>query len=470
MHGERAANNGGPERISRRAFVAAGAAGFGGLSLPNLLRAEQAAGIAGSNRSVIFVHLDGGAPQLDTFDPKPDAPEEIRGEFRSVATRLPGVHVSEHLPLLADRADRLAIVRSLVGSDGRHDAFQCQSGWPAKDLASSGGRPVLGCVVGKLQGKPGDAAPPFVDLMQGRALVRNSARPGFLGPSHAPFRPDVSALFDRPLEDKMKDELARLGGEHSIRLTLSEGLTLDRIQDRTTLLAGLDRVRRDIDASGMMDAADRFTQQAVGILTSGRLAEALDLQAVDPDTLARYTTTEPDDVFVHPTSEGPQSVRKFLLALRLVQAGVRCVSLSFGDFDTHSNNFPRLRRALPILDRGLSALLDDLERLGLLDDVTVVVWGEFGRTPRVDAKTGGRHHWPQVGSALLAGGGLRAGTVLGSTDRWGAEPASRPVHYQDVIATVYRNLGIDPRTTVLTDPSGRPQHLLDHGQPLAELA
>jgi hypothetical protein len=320
-----------------------------------------------------------------------------------------------------------------------------------------------------LQGKPGDVAPPFVDLMQGRALVRNSARPGFLGPSHAPFRPDVSALFDRPLEDRMKEELARLGSDHSIRLTLSEGLTLDRIQDRTTLLAGLDRVRRDIDSSGMMEAVDRFTQQAVGILTSGRLAEALDLQAVDADTLARYTMTEPDDVFVHPTSEGPQSLRKFLLALRLVQAGVRCVSLSFGDFDTHSNNFPRLRRALPILDHGLSALLDDLERLGLLDDVTVVAWGEFGRTPRVDAKTGGRHHWPQVGPALLAGGGLRGGVVLGSTDRWGGEPASRPVHYQDVIATVYRNLGIDPHATVLTDPSGRPQHLVDLGQPLAEL-
>ena len=162
-------------------------------------------------------------------------------------------------------------------------------------------------------------------------------------------------------------------------------------------------------------------------------------------------------------------VLKFLLARRLIDAGVRCVSLSISDFDTHSDNFPRLRHVLPIVDHGLSTLIADLEERGRLNDVTIVAWGEFGRTPRVDPKSGGRHHWPQVGPAILAGGGLRGGVALGETDRTASTAIARPVHYKEVFATIYHNLGIDPHRTALTDPQGRPQHLLDEGQPIREL-
>jgi hypothetical protein len=372
------------------------------------------------------------------------------------------------MPKLASIADRVAFVRSLVGSAGAHDAFQCQSGFVAKELQSLGGRPVLGSVISKLRGSTGDAAPSFVDLMQGRALVRNSARPGFLGPAFQPFRPDISQMFARELEPGMKNELARLGANHSVSLKLDGAIDVDRLSDRTTLLAQFDSFRREVDAAGMMTAMDRFTQQAVGILTSGRFADALDFSEEDPRVVERYTLREKSGVPNY-TSDAAPATQKFLLARRLVDAGVRCVSLSISDFDTHSDNFPRLRHVLPIVDHGLATLITDLEERGRLNDVTIVAWGEFGRTPRVDPKSGGRHHWPQVGPAIMAGGGLRGGVVVGETDRTASTAIARPVTYKDVFATIYHNLGIDPHRTALTDPQGRPQHLLDEGLPIREL-
>jgi hypothetical protein len=454
--------------LSRRQALTAGALTLGGLTLADLLRAEAAADVRSSEKAVIAVHLDGGPPQMDTIDPKPEAPVEERGDFKPIASRVVGLQLCELLPKVAAIADRFAFVRSLVGSAGAHDAFQCQSGFAAKDLASLGGRPALGSVVAKLRGTPKDVAPPFVDLMQGRPLVRNSARPGFLGPTYNPFRPDLSRLFARELEPGMKKELAARGGEHTVRLTLADGLTVERLHDRERLLAGFDGLRRDLDASGSMEAMDRFTQQAAAILTSGRLAEALDLSREPDRVLARYTPPADADADRFYTSEDGTSARKLLLARRLIEAGVRCVSVSFSDFDTHSKNFPRMRQLLPIVDHALHALVTDLEERGLLGDVTVVVWGEFGRTPRVN-KDGGRDHWPAVGPALLAGGGLKVGQAVGATDRHAAAVVSRPVHYQDVFATLYHNLGIDPETTTLTDPNGRPQHLLDQGKVIREL-
>jgi hypothetical protein len=451
--------------LSRRAMLQIGTTGIAGLSLVELLRAS---GSAGRVRSIINVHLDGGAPQLDTIDPKPNAPSEIRGAFSSIETTVPGLRICEHLPLLASIADRFAWIRTLVGSAGAHDAFQPQSGFEANDLKSLGGRPAIGSVISKLQGSPADPVPPFVDLMQGRPLVRNSARPGFLGPASRPFRPDLSQLFPRELEPGMKGELARLGGEHRISLSLHQDLTADRLSARRNLLHAFDGYRREIDASGMMDAMDRFDQQAVSILTSGRLKNALDLEA-DPVAARKYACDGAEESLASYTSDGPRATLKFLLARQLIEAGVRCVSLSLSDFDTHSDNFPRMRSLLPILDRGLSALVLDLEDRGLLDDVLIVVWGEFGRTPRVDPKSGGRHHWPQVGPALLAGGGLRMGQIIGVTDRDAGTAINRPVHYKDIVATMYHHVGLDPHRTSLTDPQGRPQHLLDTGHALREL-
>jgi hypothetical protein len=453
--------------ITRRHFLTAGALGLGGLTLADVLRAEAAAGRGTSGKAIINIHLDGGPSHLDTIDPKPDAPAEVRGEFKPIATKVPGLRISELLPKVAGIADKLAFVRSLVGSAGAHDAFQCQSGFPASDLSSLGGRPALGSVVAKLRGSADDPAPPFVDLMQGRPLVRNSARPGFLGPTYNPFRPDISNLFARELEPGMKKELAARGENHALRLSLIDGLTPERRNDRARLRAAFDGARRDLDAGGM-EAMDRFTQQAASILTSGRFAAAMDLSKEPAKVLERYTPPVAAAGNRFYTSEDGTAARKLLLARRLVEAGVRCVSVSFSDFDTHADNFGRMRQLLPIVDHALHALVTDLDERGLLGDVVIVAWGEFGRTPKIN-KNAGRDHWPEVSPALLAGGGLRGGRVIGATDRGGGRVVSRPVPFQDVFATLYRALGIDPSATTLLDPNGRPQHLLERGQPLREL-
>ena len=300
--------------ISRRRLFMAGALGVGGLTLADLLRAEAEAGIGSSIKSVINIHLDGGPPQLDTIDLKPEAPVEIRGEFKPIATKLPGVRICELLPKVASIADKFAFLRSLAGSAGAHDAFQCQSGFPAKDLQSLGGRPAFGAVVAKLRASTKDDAPPFVDLMQGRPLVRNSARPGFLGPTYNPFRPDLSKMFERELEPGMKGELAARGQNHTLQLKLVDGLSLDRLHDRAELLNAFDQVRRDLDASGTMDAMDRFTQQATSILTSGKFADALDLSKESAKTLARYTPALPTTPNKFYTSEDGTAAKKLLLA------------------------------------------------------------------------------------------------------------------------------------------------------------
>lgn len=453
--------------ISRRHFLTAGALGAGGFSLADLLRAEATQGIGSSNKAIINIHLDGGPPQMDTIDLKPQAPVEVRGEFKPISTRIPGLQICELMPKLAAMADRFSFIRSLVGAASRHDAFQCLSGFDAKALASLGGRPAMGCILTKLRGSANDQIPSFVDLMQGRPYVRNSARPGFLGPSFTPFRPDISKMFNRPLEDGMKKELARLGPNHSASLTLNAALDADRLHDRGRLLNGLDRIKRQLDNGGMMDALDRFHQQAASILTSGRFADALDLAKVSPQELKRYTAPMPTTARFQ-TADDHHAMRKLLLARRLVEAGVRCVSVSFSDFDTHSSNFKRMRHMLPILDIGLCALIEDLQDRGMLDDVTVIAWGEFGRTPKINSK-GGRDHWPKVGPAILTGGGMNTGQVIGSTDRTASRATSRPISYKDVFATLYHRLGIDPHQITINDPTGRPQYLLDEGQVIHEL-
>ncbi|NCF91388.1 MAG: DUF1501 domain-containing protein [Verrucomicrobiaceae bacterium] len=454
---------------SRRSFLKAGSLGLAGLTLADVLRAEQVSGGGASHKAVINIHLDGGPPQMDLIDPKPEAPSEYRSPFSSIPTAIPGFNVTELLPKVASIANELVFLRSLVGAAAKHDAFQCQSGFNEKSLAAVGGRPALGCVVNHLLGSAQDRAPTFVDLMQGRPLARNSARPGFLGPAFGSFRPDISHLFERELEAGMKVEVARLGAGHTTKLSLMRELSVGRLDDRLSLLGGLDRTRRAIDHNGHMDALDTFTQQAYRILTSGEFAAAMDLEKEDPKMLDRYTapvsSSNPGTKFY--TSEGPQAGRKLLLARRLIEAGVRCVSVSISDFDTHSNNNSRMRQLGPIVDHALHALITDLRDRGMLDSVTVLAWGEFGRTPKINPE-GGRDHWPRVAMGIMAGGGMPGGVVLGATDRYAGEATERPIHYQDVIATLYHQLGIDSATT-LTDPTGRPQFLVAQGTPIAEL-
>lgn len=454
--------------LSRRTFMQIGAAGFGSLTLADLLRAEDAQGIGSSNKSIINIHLDGGPPQMDTIDMKPNAPVEIRGPFQSIATNMPGFRVCEYMPRIATIADRFTHIRSLVGADGQHNAFQCMSGFKADSLKSVGGRPAMGSLLTKIMPSSSADVPTFVDMMQGRPLVRNSARPGFLGPSFGPFRPDMSAMFKRPLEEAMKGELAALGENHTTEMRLNESLDVRRIHDRQAMLAVVDGLRRRLDANRDLAAMDRFHDQAVDILLSGRFADAMDLDREDKSIVERYLPPASAEPFRQGTNDEPRATLKLLLARRLVEAGVRCVSVSLSDFDTHSHNFPRMKQLLPIFDHGLWALMTDLEERGLIDDVSVVVWGEFGRTPKVN-KEGGRDHWPAVSIAMLAGGGMRVGQVLGATDKHAASVLERPIHYQDVMATLYRNLGIDARKTTVIDPSGRPQYLLDRGEAIKEV-
>src|SRR4051794_1269747 len=253
--------------ISRRELLRAGALGAAGVSLADLLAAEARAGVRSSHKAVINFHPAGGPPHLDMIDLKPDAPLEVRGEFKPISTAIPGFSICELMPRLAQSAGRVAFIRSLVGSEGAHNAFQVQSGYKEKSLAAIGGRPAMGSVIAKLQGSPSDPVPPFVDLMQGRPLVRNSARPGFLGRAYGPLRPDISSMFSRTLEPGMENELKALGADHATKLTLPVGLTPARLHDRVALQSSLDQFKRAMDSTGAMESMDAFTRQAVEILT-----------------------------------------------------------------------------------------------------------------------------------------------------------------------------------------------------------
>jgi hypothetical protein len=272
----------------------------------------------------------------------------------------------------------------------------------------------------------------------------DNGSPGFLGVAQAPFQPNKGSG---------KDDM-----------TLN-GITLDRLADRKALLSNFDKFRRDIDGSGMMEGLDAFNEQAFGILTSSKLLDALDLEKEDQNVRARYGTGDPKNR----DDGGPKLMEHMLMARRLVEAGARCVTLAFSRWDHHGDNFGALRQDLPLLDQGVSALVEDLHQRGLDKDVSVIVWGEFGRTPTIN-KDAGRDHWSRVSCGLLAGGGMKTGQVIGATDRLGGEATDRPVQFGDVFATLYHNLGIDVSKVTVTDLGGRPQYLVDAGcAPMKEL-
>lgn len=434
--------------VSRRSFLTIGGLAFGGIGgfgLADLLRAEAASGTKSSHKSVINVFLAGGPPHQDMWEIKTNSPQEIRGEFSPISTSVPGIQIGECFPKIAGMMDKMAVIRSIVGCSGGHDGYQCNSGWHRGANASMGGRPSIGSVAAKLQGPTSRAVPANVALAAPTGHIQwsqyNSA--GFLGSTYEAFRPDKQGLED---------------------LTLN-GVTLDRLQDRKRLLGGLDVIRREIDANGTIRGMDSFAQAAFGVLTSSKLVDALDLSKEDPETIARYGDGKP---YMYQSDGAPTVNDHLLTARRLVEAGVRSVSLSFGRWDSHGQNFRLVRHHGPRLDQAVSALVEDLSERGMLDDVTVVVWGEFGRTPRIN-KGAGRDHWPRVSCALLAGGGMSTGQAIGATNRLGEYAAKRPVHMQQVIATIYHNLGIDPQTTTLIDPSGRPQYLVENREPVREL-
>jgi uncharacterized protein (DUF1501 family) len=437
--------------VSRRNFLKIGGLGSLGLSLPKLLALEQAAGIRNSHKAVILIYLVGGPPHQDMFDLKPNAPREVAGPHKPIGTNVPGIEICELFPKMARMMDKFALIRSLVGAQAEHDAAQCYTGRPPRGGSPPpAGWPQFGSVVSQMQGGVTPSIPPFVSLCyECTHGPYNEPGPGALGPAQAAFR-HVGATRDS--------------------LTL-QGITSDRLSDRVALLSSFDHFRREVDATGKMDAMDTFTQQAMGILTSSKLADALDLSKEDPRIVARYGT---GDVSKHIDSNGaPRVPQSFLAARRLVEAGARVVTVNYSKWDWHggagNDIFTREREDFPVFDQAITALVEDLHQRGLSKDVSVLVWGEFGRTPTINAQVG-RDHWPRVAMALLAGGGMRCGQVIGSTDRLGGEADSRPVTFPEVFSTLYHNLGIDAAAATFTDSKGRPHYLVENGaRPIAEL-
>jgi hypothetical protein len=409
--------------ISRRNFLRVGAFGAG-LTLAGVLRARAASGGGTSNKSAIMVYLPGGPPHLDMYDLKPDAPKEFRGEFKPVATNVPGVQICELFPMQARLWDKLAVVRSVVSVDEHSDSL-VMIGY-SENTNRTQHHPSLGAVVSKLRGAAAGDIPPFVSL---RGMTVGT-EPGYLGVGHRPFT---------------------LDGQGVRNLRLPGGVNGERMDDRKSLLAGFDDVRREIDATGTMRGLDSFATRAFDMVASGAVRKALDLTREEPRTRDRY-----------------KGVEQFLTARRLIEAGVGCVTLSTGSWDTHSGNFKTLRRQLPQVDRGVANLVQDLHDRGLDKDVVTVMWGEFGRTPKINNSDGGRDHWSPCMSALIAGGGLKMGQAVGASSARGEYPRDRRVTVPQVLATVYHALGIDPSRT-FPNGSGRPMYILDDREPVSAL-
>jgi hypothetical protein len=411
--------------ISRRNFLKIGAFGAG-LSLAEMLRLRAegvvTTGATRSRKAAIMIYLPGGPSHMDMYDLKPDAPAEFRGEFNPINTNVPGVQICEHFPMQARMWDKMACVRSIVSVDEHSDSL-VSTGYSQRENMI-GNHPSFGSVVSRVRGISSEV-PPFVSL---RGMARGT-EPGFLGVAHRPFSPSGPALQN---------------------LRQAQGVSTERTGQRRTLLEGFDEARHEVDASGTMFGMDTFTQRAFDMVANGGVRNALDLTRENAATRQRY-----------------QGVEQFLTARRLVEAGVGCVTLSIGGWDTHGQNFQSLRRQLPQVDRGLANLIQDLHDRGMQNDVVTVMWGEFGRTPRIN-RNAGRDHWSPVMSAFVAGGGLRMGQAVGSSTARGERPQDRRCTAPQLLATIYRALGINPAQT-FPNGAGRPMYILDDRESIREL-
>jgi hypothetical protein len=448
--------------LDRRGFVKAGALGLGGLSLANLMRLE--AGVknrkkVSRDKSVIILWKRGGPSQHETWDPKPDAPKEYRGAFGAMRTKVPGTHICDLLPKCAKMTDKFAIIRSLHHKNAGHSGGDqiLFTGYPPGKNPNENIYPSCGSIVAKQLGHLSPELPPYV--MIPRTLP--GVEPAYLGKKYGPFYTGADPA-DSSTWPKNKGKFQVPNFE------LTDGLDFNRLDTRRNLLGSFDKIRRDIDNSGNAEAIDKFQQQALDIVTSPRARDAFNLDA-EPMAIRerygfreRYTAPTPDRCGV------PAWSQRILLARRLVEAGVRLVTVDLRWWDTHVKGYETMRDGfLPRWDQAYTALLTDLEQRGLMDSVMVVAWGEFGRSPKVNA-TGGRDHYPNVFSAAMCGGGIRGGTVVGSSDDKGAFPKDRPVRPQEVLATMYRHLGIDT-TEQYEDFAGRPHPVLPFGEPIEEL-
>ncbi|MCA9041436.1 MAG: DUF1501 domain-containing protein [Planctomycetaceae bacterium] len=425
--------------VTRRSFLQVGSLAMGGLALPQLLKAESTGQAKSSHKSVIMVYLSGGLPHQDTVDLKPDAPDGIRGEFSPINSAVPDVQVCELLPQLANVTDRMAILRSIVGQRDEHSSFQNLTGYP-RDVALRDARPNFGSVIAKLQGPVDPVIPPFIDLfptMQHRPY--NIPGAGSLGAGMRGVRADGEDLAGMKLRY----------------------IDAERFRSRKNLLEKIDNIRRS-HSDESLAAMDSTYQKAFDVLTSSKLVNALDVEKSDPKVRERYGKGSSR----HLGDGAPMWNDQLLQARQLVEAGVRCVTVAYGFWDTHGNNFNHLKNHLPLFDQGISALIEDIYERGLDKDVTVVVCSEFGRKPQIN-NNAGRDHWARVNCALMAGGGMNVGFALGKTDKIAGEAVDRPIHYTDILATVYHNLGIEPDAR-LEELSGGRVPLLPPGAAVIE--
>ena len=448
--------------LDRRGFVKAGALGLGGLSLAGLMRLEAATKDrkkVSRDKSVIILWKRGGQSKHETWDPKPDAPKEYRGSFGAMRTKVPGTHICDLLPKCAKMTDKFAIIRSLHHKNAGHSAGDqiLFTGYPPGKNPNENVYPSCGSIVAKQLGHLSPELPPYV--MIPRTLP--GVEPAYLGKKYGPFYTGAD-----PADSST---WPKNGGKFEVpNFELTDGLDFNRLDTRRNLLGSFDKIRRDIDNSGNAEAIDKFQKQALDIVTSSKARDAFNLDAEPMAIRERYGFMERYNAPTPDRCGVPAWSQRILLARRLVEAGVRLVTVDLRWWDTHVKGYETMRDGfLPRWDQAYTALLTDLEQRGLMDSVMVVAWGEFGRSPKVNA-TGGRDHYPNVFSAALCGGGIRGGTVVGSSDDKGAFPKDRPVRPQEVLATMYRHLGIDT-TEQYEDFAGRPHPVLPFGEPIEEL-
>jgi hypothetical protein len=417
--------------ILRRGFLTAG--GLGLLALPQILQAQERNNT--QHKAVINIFLGGGPPHQDMWDIKDKAPTEIRGEFKPISTNVAGIQIGECFPMIASMFDKFTAIRSVVGCKNRHDGYQCTTGWLREDKVAGSTYPAIGSAASKVLGPVTIAVPPNITLLEetSHSPWYDFEKPGYLGTAYQSFTPNGQMM-------------------KNLKLNISK----DRFKKRQNLLRRVDISNIDMKL---------LTEESFDVLMSSKLLDALDLSKEDPKTLERYGTGKP---YKYQYDGAATDNEKLLIARRLVQAGARSITLNYGRWDSHGDNFGLVRDHGPKLDQCVSALVGDLDERGMLDNVTVVVWGEFGRTPKIN-KDAGRDHWSAVSCALLAGGGMQHGQIIGSTNRYGEEAADRPVHIQEVCATMYKAIGIDPTVETIIDNTGRPQYLLEHRNPIEEL-
>lgn len=439
---------------SRRSFLKAGMLGLsaGGLSLSDVLRANAASSESKKENSVIILWMRGGPAHQDMWDTKPEAPVEYRGEFGTIDTNVSGIQLSDMLPMSASIQDKWSIIRSLHHNDAGHSAADqiCFTGYDNGPDPNQNIHPSCGSIVARQLQHLTPELPAYV-MIPKQVPGTDSA---YLGVGSKPFE-----TINDPANE----------GPFSVpNFALADGITIDRAGHRKELLKDFDRLRSEVDRSGLMEGMDEFQQMAWQVLSTDKARNAFDLDAEPQHIRERYGFMPRFDPGASNRCGAPAWSQRILLARRLVEAGVRLVTVDLRWWDTHVQGFDSLRRGfLPRFDRAYSALIEDLEERGLLDRTMVIAWGEFGRTPRVNANAG-RDHYPNVFGAAVAGGGIQGGVIVGESDAKAAFPKTNPKTPQDVLATMYRHVGVDTGVDYL-NAAGRPIRVLPHGTPIDEL-